>query len=993
MWILAPAVALAIAIAAHSCLCRAELAINSVARFFVAGGIVGVGLSLFLVTEAGFSVETAAGIAAYAAACEIYVFLFTLVSGSISVSLATRLLNGPMSQAEIEASIGGRSMVELRIARMLATGLLVRRADGRFGKTARGALLLWGYRWLRRFFWRPPLIPGIVTLGEPGPLLGAIPPADRHRLALVACDALALLLLACAGLFLFWPHITGNAVFVGDSDRLNHYLSILRFLTDGYRDGHVRTWDELLFGGFDVPSFTFPYPTSLLHLLWPADKLFYAAGVVSCSLLIAAGLFAYLFLRNVVDRPFAAFVGALLYETTSLAVLKVSQNDISFSAYVLFPIVLLLIRRADRHGLGSFAGLSFALAYLAMFAFLQKAAYIMLFAGVYALFRFWKTRAWSGLLAFFAASAVALLAALPRLYQTGEEFVASVRFSPPENFTEVTKATVRFESYEILRWFDDRIFGISAGQAAEQHPYLNVHEGLLFYASTFAALLVLFSLGRHVLMRRRHGPLPDADAGLYIATIAFCFFVVLTKTGYDLMFYAFQRIDFIHARVVIVGMLPYCALVAVFLAALLRSAESPGASGRRSFWIALVVALACLAVSEALAAHFENRFRTIPWPGAAVKMNAGALLRIALSAAIFAVLMTAARRRPQFAAAAFYTLGFLMTGQALLFAKQELTGAHMRTDKAFAEHVRLLAHAGDFQGPSKSSLDALAEKLERERYRTSVICDPKVTAINCSPHVAHFWNLRMVDGYLSAVPARLPLLPWDPAVIGPRTLNFQSPQELPWPLLGMLNVKYALVLNDALMKNHVVAAGGSSRQAALADFRILENGSTVVPRVFFAASAHGVAGAREARQKLFPYASTPALPADVRERSYVEGLDGTLVSSDREGITSAFSGDGIDLSFGKSATPRFLVVNERFHPRWKAWVDGAETRIYPANVFMRGVVVPAGASRVQMRYEPFIYTRAALACYGAALLVFAIVLFGLIRARNKRAAQPSATST
>src|SRR5262245_15872226 len=108
MWIGAPAAALALAVAAHAALCRARLAMNSVARFLVAGTVVGLALCVLMLAKFGFSVETAAGIAAYAAACELYIFLFTLVGGSISVSLLIRLLNGPMSANDIEMSIGGR---------------------------------------------------------------------------------------------------------------------------------------------------------------------------------------------------------------------------------------------------------------------------------------------------------------------------------------------------------------------------------------------------------------------------------------------------------------------------------------------------------------------------------------------------------------------------------------------------------------------------------------------------------------------------------------------------------------------------------------------------------------------------------------------------------------------------------------------------------------------------------------------------------------------
>jgi hypothetical protein len=46
-----------------------------------------------------------------------------------------------------------------------------------------------------------------------------------------------------------------------------------------------------------------------------------------------------------------------------------------------------------------------------------------------------------------------------------------------------------------------------------------------------------------------------------------------------------------------------------------------------------------------------------------------------------------------------------------------------------------------------------------------------------------------------------------------------------------------------------------------------------------------------------------------------------------------------------------LVVSEMFYPGWEATVDGRPTRIHLTNFLLRGVFVPAGAHRVEMRYR------------------------------------------
>jgi hypothetical protein len=50
-------------------------------------------------------------------------------------------------------------------------------------------------------------------------------------------------------------------------------------------------------------------------------------------------------------------------------------------------------------------------------------------------------------------------------------------------------------------------------------------------------------------------------------------------------------------------------------------------------------------------------------------------------------------------------------------------------------------------------------------------------------------------------------------------------------------------------------------------------------------------------------------------------------------------------------------------------VDGKETTIYPTNVVMRGIVVPAGAKTIEFVYTPFARRKVSLAFYGAALLL------------------------
>ena len=50
--------------------------------------------------------------------------------------------------------------------------------------------------------------------------------------------------------------------------------------------------------------------------------------------------------------------------------------------------------------------------------------------------------------------------------------------------------------------------------------------------------------------------------------------------------------------------------------------------------------------------------------------------------------------------------------------------------------------------------------------------------------------------------------------------------------------------------------------------------------------------------------------------------------------------------------PGLLVLSDEYFPGWSATVNGHVARIYPTDVALRGVPVPAGSSTVELRYRP-----------------------------------------
>jgi len=152
MWFLASCVAMAFALGLHGVICRVDVPLDRVVRFLAVGSAAGLALLVFMFRAYGISsVETWAAVFCYAFACELYIFLFTLVSSSISANLLMTLHGKTLTAQEVDALYDSERMVAQRVRRLLATGFL--RAEGSDLKvTPKGLRLQRSLSALRGFF-------------------------------------------------------------------------------------------------------------------------------------------------------------------------------------------------------------------------------------------------------------------------------------------------------------------------------------------------------------------------------------------------------------------------------------------------------------------------------------------------------------------------------------------------------------------------------------------------------------------------------------------------------------------------------------------------------------------------------------------------------------------------------------------------------------------------------------------------------------------------
>lgn len=64
------------------------------------------------------------------------------------------------------------------------------------------------------------------------------------------------------------------------------------------------------------------------------------------------------------------------------------------------------------------------------------------------------------------------------------------------------------------------------------------------------------------------------------------------------------------------------------------------------------------------------------------------------------------------------------------------------------------------------------------------------------------------------------------------------------------------------------------------------------------------------------------------------------------------------------------MINERYHPDWRARFDGEQTPVFPTNAVMLGIRIPAGRGRIELRFEPFSSTSPAHMLMLLAVLMF-----------------------
>jgi ABC-type multidrug transport system fused ATPase/permease subunit len=472
----------------------------------------------------------------------------------------------------------------------------------------------------------------------------------------------------------------------------------------------------------------------------------------------------------------------------------------------------------------------------------------------------------------------------------------------------------------------------------------------------------------------------DRDTGFHLIILGLVLAAVLIDEAHYFVYFLFGRADFTHSRLSIVAVLPMATLTAVFLNELLpRQSEY-----RLKKWgtVLLVAGIACAVAGSWIAKGpvLDAIAWIVPYwllDISANKFLPAELLKTTVAIVIFVGLMCFIirfRKQPSVRHVIVFGLGCMMIFEAFLYGWFKINGPHTHTFPiAFRGNNYFSAPPCTLVPPTERAVSALRQRLEADNFRSVLVADMINFPAFVEPHISQFWNLRLLGGYSAANPLRLAALPWPTDAHKFRAIRFSSLENLPLSLLALLNVKYIIPVDRALYFN---LAGNAAREGNPAcphndmspdQVTAIENPYPVTGRQFFT-------------ERIVPINQTRGFLApgdDPAKISIVEGISQPRTFQAIGQIHAIYRGDRIVIDIAPLDEERFLVLNEMYSPGWKGYSGGVELPILATNTVMRGVIVPPGAARIEMRYEPFLTSRIGTVVYATGILGLLLVFSAL----------------
>jgi hypothetical protein len=158
-----------------------------------------------------------------------------------------------------------------------------------------------------------------------------------------------------------------------------------------------------------------------------------------------------------------------------------------------------------------------------------------------------------------------------------------------------------------------------------------------------------------------------------------------------------------------------------------------------------------------------------------------------------------------------------------------------------------------------------------------------------------------------------------------------------------------------------------------------------VPRAFFV-NRYEVASGVDILRKM------QSMAFDVRDVAYFTEDPKLNTEPPKEGATAQYTRYGLqDFEVNVTATGNnLLFLSESYYPNgWNAYLDGSSVPVYRMDYLFRGVVIPPGSHKLEMKFEPKGYSIGKSASLGMNILLIGGLLFAGYDYWRKKKAAPS----
>jgi hypothetical protein len=750
-------------------------------------------------------------------------------------------------------------------------------------------------------------------------------------------DAFALLALALVTMLV-------QAQYVGDplqplyGDLVNFFIPMFSFLGESLRSGHIPAWNPHQFAGAPFAGDPQSGWTYLLVML-PFVFLPIAGAVVAMNTLhlLVVGVATYLFGRSLGLNAGGACAAAICFEYTMLLQRTNCCPQIMF-ALTWLPVMLLAaemglrsrtpLGRAGWLLLGSLAVSQELAGWLG-----QGAYYQFMMAGGWIVFRsiFWPPdESWSlarrmrelsivAAVIFGGGIILGMAALLPRLEYNQVSNVSGGVYHGPEaswaaDFGGIAPNRLiprLFSGYSVGEWL---YAGAAAGMLAIVCPFARPRWRPWIFFAVAAALMLVLSIPEPTIVHRIVGLAPGFSTihGHYMHRVLYALSFPL-------------------------GMMAGATITAV---------TSGRMVPRAAYGVAVLVAIAAVAMTRPTTGGFEmyGAAAAAVVAAAALVLFSGASKISAHARALVAV---------AFAVVLFWdSSGRLMTtGQQLrenafsggfdqYLGDEGAVGFLHQADPAAN---RFLGFDPALLGPDLSIRQAYIGFYNESQGAPLIVTGDRATAL----------GLDDLQGYNPVHPMRY--VEWIRTLNGqPQLYRFGNvyPSGLDSPLLDLSNARYAVVRNDSVASDPVVAALAAEWPERFRDHtvRVLEN-PEAAPRAWLADEAWAVVPGG-ALEMLASGAADGRVVALVEEPALAFAPGGWGASDAPVTMTRPDS-DRIHLTLSQPAGgPAMLVVSEVYDAGWRATIDGHAAPVVVVDHTLMGVPIAAGAREIVLRYDP-----------------------------------------